>query len=597
MAEMGTKKQSTTGASTRRQVVTLMGASAAAAMLPMSGALAAKAKGTRPNIVLIVLDDVGFCDLGAFGSEIRTPTIDALARTGLRYNHFDTKAICAPSRASLLTGRNCQTVNMEDLPPTRVKGPAPGTPMGQGLRDPSKGLATSGEMPLNAETLPMALKKVGYSTTALGKWHLCPTYSDQPERNKVWMPLQRGFDYFYGFLSGHSDQYHPPIVENNNPPVDPFRPGYHLSVDLIDHAITQMDPEKEPGKPKFLYLAMGAAHSPLQVPKAYIDAYRGQYDQGWDALRQARFERQKRMGIIPASTKLPPREKGDAAWDSLDDQHKRVFARFMETYAGFITHADEQIGRLVNYLKMTGQYDNTLFVLITDNGAASEAGANGGFFHEYNETVPVSEMYAHLDEAGGPSTQMLYPRPWAYAGDTPFRRYKIWPYLGGVRTPLIVSWQAQIKDHGKIRQQYTDIIDLAPTLLEAAGGAFATQIGGTEQIPVAGKSIAKTFTSATAPTRDVQFFELRGNRAVTQGRWRAVAMHKLGTSHDDDQWQLFDTDADFSESTDLSKKFPAKLEELKKLWWAEAKKYTDTPEIEPVPHLYKVNGIGDAFAD
>jgi arylsulfatase A-like enzyme len=583
--------------STRRQVVGLLGAGAVVSLLPgaMAATPAGGRAGARPNVVLIVLDDIGFAELGAFGSEIHTPTIDALAQAGLRYNHFDSKAICAPTRASLLTGRNCQTVHMEDLPPTRVKGPPPGTPFGQGLRKAGEGLAISGEMPLNAETLPMALRSAGYSTYALGKWHLCPTYSDQPERNKVWMPLQRGFDYYYGFLSGHSDQYHPPIVENNDPPFDPYHPGYHLSVDLIDHAITKMDPAKDPGKPKFLYLAMGAAHSPYQVPKAYVDAYRGHYNEGWDVLREARFERQKRMGIIPANTKLPPREKGDAAWETLDEQHKRVFARFMETYAGFITHADEQIGRLINYLKTTGQYDNTLFILLTDNGAASEGGPNGGWNREYADKTPVTEMDAHLDEAGSPTTHMLYQRPWAYAGDTSLRRYKLWPFLGGVRTPLMISWQARIKDRGAIRRQYVDMIDLAPTILEAAGSAFAAKVDGVEQIPVAGKSILKTVVSPTAPTRSVQFFELRGNRAITQGKWRAVAMHKIGTSHDDDLWQLFDTEADFSESTDLSKRYPEKLAELKKLWWSEAKKYTDMPLIEPVPFLYKMNGIDDAF--
>jgi arylsulfatase len=600
---MGTQRRNAASvASTRRQIVTLMGACAATALLSTPVALAGKvaknnSPAKRPNIVLIVFDDTGFSDLGAFGSEIRTPYLDALATAGLRYNHFDSKAICAPTRASLLTGRNCQTVNMEDLPPTNVKGPAPDTPLGQGVMGAGMGQALSGEMPLNAQTMPAALQAAGYSTYALGKWHLCPMYKDQPDRNKIWMPRQRGFDYFYGFLSGHADQYHTPIVENNNPPIDPYRPGYHFSVDLIDHAITVMDPQKDAGKPKFLYLAMGAAHSPYQVPKAYIDAYRGRYDKGWDVLRQERFERQKKMGIIPANTKLPPRENGDAAWDSLDAQHKRVFARFMETYAGFITHADEQIGRLINYLKQTGEYDNTLFVVLTDNGAASEAGANGGFFHEYGETVPVSEMDAHLDEAGSPSTQMLYPRPWAYAGDTPLRRYKLWPYLGGVRTPMFVAWPGHLKGQGQIRHQPVDMIDLAPTLLEVAGTKFATTVAGVEQIPVAGKSILPTFTSATAPTRDVQFFELRGNKAIRQGKWRAVGMHKMGTSHDADQWQLFDTEADYSESTDLSKKYPDKLEELKRLWWSEAKKYTDTPKVEPVPFLYKMNGIGDAFAD
>lgn len=558
---------------------------------------------SSPNVIMIVLDDVGFADLGAFGSEIKTPNIDNLAQQGLRYNRFDTSAMSAPTRAALLTGRNPHTVNMAELPPKGsgdkvggVAGVGAAKPLGDSAAKPlGMGPANSGEIPTNAQNMAQALQSSGYATYALGKWHVAPEYKDAPERNHAFWPLQRGFNYYYGFISGHTPQYHPLLIENNAELPTPNKPGYHLSVDLVDHAVKLMD-QKAEGKPKFLYLAFGAGHSPLQVPKPYIDAYKGAYDKGWDELRQERFERQKKMGVIPANTVLPPREYGDAAWNSLDAQRKRVFARFMETYAGFLTHTDEQIGRLVEHLKETGQYDNTLIMLISDNGAAPEGGQDGGFRFAYGDKTTVAEMDANLDEAGGPNTDMLYQRPWAYAGVTPLRRYKLWPFLGGIRTPFIASWPSHIKDKGAVRNQYVNVIDLAPTILDAAGTQFSDEVNGVKQIDVAGKSILNTFTSQTAKTRDVQYFELRGNRAITQGKWRAVAMHKLGTDHSQDPWELFDTEADFSESQDLSKKYPEKLEELKKLWWEEANRYSNPPIVEPVELLYKFNHMDDAFS-
>lgn len=578
----------------RKKLLSVLAAGTAmASMLMASFSAAGQTQSTaektkqQPNVVMIVLDDMGFGDIGAFGSEIKTPNIDLLAYSGLRYNRFDTSSMCAPTRAALMTGRNNQTVNMEELPPKGSNAPAPETPLGAGP-------ANSGEMPMNAQTVAQALHSAGYATYALGKWHIAPEYKDAPERNQKFWPRQRGFDYYYGFLSGHSPQYHPDLVENNKELPKPDKPGYHLSVDLVDHAIDAFKEKSD--KPKFVYLAFGAAHSPLQVPQPYIDAYKGKYSQGWDKLRLERFERQKKLGIIPANTVLPPREKGDAAWDSLDEQHKRVFSRFMETYAGFITHTDEQIGRLVQYLKSTNQYDNTVVMFITDNGAASEGGPNGGFRRAYGDDTTVADMDAHLDEAGGPNTDMLYQRPWAYAGSTPFRRYKLWPYLGGIRTPLIVSWPKQIQKPGAVRHQYVSVIDLAPTILDAAGTKFANVIDGVKQIPVAGKSFLPTLNSETAKTRDVQYFELRGQRAITQGDWRAVAMHRIGTDYANDQWQLFNTANDYSESTDLAAKYPEKLAELKKLWQQEAQKYSNPPVVDPVPFFYKFNRMEDGIS-
>jgi len=573
----------------------LLGAGTAAMMLagtalvPVAPAVAAaRAADTkeqaRPNIVLIVLDDVGFSDIGAFGSEIRTPTIDALAADGLRYNRFDTKAICSSTRAALLTGRNSHTVQMADL--------AAGTD----LTDPSRSKAARGELPRNAETVAQALRSAGYSTWALGKWHLVPRGEFDGSVKASW-PQQRGFDHFYGFLSGWTDQYKPALVDGYTPVSAPSSPGYHLTTDLVDHAIAAFDADRASGtgKPSFVYLALGTAHAPIQAPRSYIDAYGDLYARGWDVIREERFERLKQLGVIPADTELPPINPGDRPWSSLTDQEKTVFARFMATYAGFITHADAQIGRLVEHLKQTGQYDNTVFVVLSDNGAAPEAGQQGGFKFPYNDQTSVAEMARELDKLGGPETQSLYQRPWAMAGVTPFRRYKLWPYAGGTRTPLIISWSKGIKAKGAVRPQFVDAIDIGPTLLDLAGTTFHASIDGERQIPVAGRSIRATFVSPSASTRSTQYFELRGNRAITSGRWKAVAMHQFDTDFSGDKWELFDTATDYSESRDLSAKYPRKLEELKALWWKEARKYSDPPLSEPAAAIRRFRQFDDEF--
>jgi arylsulfatase len=560
-----------------------------AAALPVSGSWASRPPVPvmpRPNVVVIVLDDVGFADLGAFGSEIRTPNIDGLARDGLRYNRFDTRAVCSATRAALLTGRNNQTVGMASLAdpsPTRAaKEPTNNGALNSG--------ANRGELALNAETLAQALHSAGYSTEAIGKWHLAPGYDEEPGQNKRSWPLQRGFDHYYGYLGGMTDQYHPHLVQDNMRLPPPDRAGYHLSVDLTDHAIADWTAfrAKNAMQPRFLYLAYGTAHKPLQVPTSYIDSYNGVYDKGWDALRAERFAREKALGIIPANTILPPRNTGDTAWASLTAQQKRVYARFMQTYAGYITHCDEQIGRMVQYLKQTGQYDNTLFVLLSDNGAAPESGQQGVFYaYAYlGDTATLADMDAHLADLGGPKTEPGYQRPWAMAGVTPFRRYKQWPYLGGVRTPLIVSWKNGIAAAGSIRSQPVDAIDLAPTILDAVGSHFHTIVKGHRQIPVAGRSIRATWTSGTASTRSIQFFQLNGNRAIRFGKWRAVAMNRgPGTSPSRDRWQLFDTEADFAESRDVSRQHPALLHHLQRLWWQQARRYSD-PQIMPLDKDY-----------
>lgn len=553
----------------------LLGTVAAMAAPASAESVRGRSADAPKNIVVIVLDDVGFSDIGAFGSEIRTPAIDALASGGLRFNRFDTKAVCSPTRAALLTGRNPQTVRMADLPARKL--------------NPADMTRDRGELSPNAQTIAQVLHARGYETHGFGKWHLAPESEDgAPGRNGSW-PLQRGFDSFYGFFLGWTDQYHPKLIEGNRRLPAPNDPSYHFSVDITDRAIAALPAPKAGAadKPKFIYLAYGAGHAPLQVPRPWIDAYAGVYEKGWDAMRQDRLARQKAMGIVPASTKLPDRNPGDRAWSELTPTERTVFARFMATYAGFISHTDDQIGRLVSHLKATGQYDDTLIVFMSDNGAASEAGQKGSFERLYapNKLTP-EQMLGRLDELGTDKTQSEYQRPWAMLGSTPFRRYKLWPQAGGVRTPLIVSWPRQIADGGAIRTQYVDVVDIAPTLADAAGTRFPAKVGKVAELPVAGRSIRPVLRSAKAPGRAVQYFELRGNRAITSGKWRAVAMHKQMTDFASDTWQLFDTEADFSETTDLAAKYPAKVEELKRLWWREARKFS-TPALAEAPEEFR----------
>ncbi|QEE27565.1 arylsulfatase [Terriglobus albidus] len=561
-------------------MTTCVGLGASATLIHAQPQRTPQTAAKKPNIVVIALDDVGFADLGCYGSEIATPSIDSIAKHGVRYTNFQTKAICSPTRAALLTGRNNQTVGMEDLPDQARPGAPP---------------RSTGIIPANAEMLSEALRSAGYATFAVGKWHLTPRYQDGKPGNNSTMPLQRGFDLFYGYKMGWTDQYHPELFDGNSPVPDPYHPGYYLAEDLAEHAVSAMKKSQaeHPEKPMFLYLAFTFAHTPLQAPKEYIDHYKEIYQKGWDVIREERFARQKKMGIIPADVKLPPREAGDPSWNSLTDQQKRVYARFMATYAGYIEHGDAQIGKVLAYLKVAGIDKNTVVVLFSDNGAASES-KTGSFHHAYLDQTSLADMDAHLDELGGPTTQPLYQRPWAYAGGTPFRRYKLWPYFGGTRTPMMIDYPGHIRDAGSFRGQMVDAIDVAPTLLQIAGTQFHKTVNGVEQIPVAGKSFLATITSAgAAAPRSVQFFEMRGNRAILSGDWRAVAMHKMNTPFDQDRWQLFNVKDDPTESTDLAQEYPKKLQEMKDLWQKEAEKYGDLPMKE----TQFSRGFADAFLD
>jgi arylsulfatase len=523
------------------------------------------AKASGPNVIYIVLDDTGFADLHCYGSEIRTPHLDALAAGGLLYTNFHTKSICSPTRASLLTGRNSHSIGMKEL-----AGDDQGYPHSRGRVTPA------------AATVAQLLQARGYTTLGAGKWHLVPGRDMKASGERAHWPLQKGFDRWYGFLSGWTDQYKPDLVEDNHALPKPAKAGYHFSVDITDRSLAMLGEAHaaDAAKPFFLYLAYGATHSPVQVPKEYIERYRGVYDKGWDAVREQRYRRQLELGLIPPGTTLPPRNPGDPAWDALSETERKVYARFMETYAGFLEHTDEQIGRLVAWLKEQKLFENTAIFLMSDNGGAPESGNRGGFQRAYGDTTTLEQMAARLDELGSPTTQPQYPRAWAMASVAPFRFYKLWPYAGGVQTPLIVSWPAGIAQPG-VRRQFIDVIDITPTVLEITKTALPAAFAGVCQMPLQGRSIAATFTNANAADpRDTQFFELWGSRSIWHKGWKAVGIHRPGTSFDTDRWELYHVAADFSESRDLAAANPAKLEELKRLWWSEAKRYGALPLLE-----------------
>ncbi len=520
-----------------------------------------------PNVVLVLFDDIGFSSLGCYGSEISTPTLDALAERGLRYNNFHTTALCSPTRASLLTGRNHHSVGMSII-----------SNADSGY--PSKRGAVSNQ----AGTLAEILREQGHRTLAVGKWHLAPADQTSAAGPYDQWPLGRGFDRFYGFLDALTDQFHPELVHDNHrvdPPRSPEE-GYTLNEDLIDHAIsfTTDQVSLAPEQPFFLYFAPGATHSPHQAPQEYLDRYRGVYDRGWDAIRAERFERQKAMGLIPDDTELAPPNPGVEAWDDLTPDQQRVYARLQEAYAAFLEHTDHELGRLVAHLERLGQLDNTVFVLLSDNGASQEGQVNGSVntgFYENAQVDPLEYNLAHLDDIGTERVQNNYPLGWAQAANTPLKRYKQNTHAGGVRDPLIVSWPRGISDRGGIRTQFHHVVDIAPTLLEILGAEVPDTIRGVDQMPMHGTSMAYTFDSDGQTRKQSQYFEMFGHRAIWQDGYKAVAYHAPGTEYDDDVWELYDLANDFSECRDLAGQEPERLRELVDSWWSEARTYGVLP--------------------
>ena len=518
-----------------------------------------------PNIVFIVLDDVGFADLGCYGSEIATTCMDSLAANGVRYSNFHVTSMCSPTRACLFTGRNAHAVGMGVIAEWSSGYP--------GYR---------GQVTREAATIPEILRDHSYSTYAVGKWHLTniANYgSAGPQDN--W-PLGRGFSRWYGFHGALTDQWNPELYQDNRPIHLQPRSAYHLSTDLVDHAIGDIRDHKTsaPLRPFFLYLAFGACHFPHQVPREYIQRYSGRYDRGWDAVRAERLSRQRELGIVPAGTGLAPLNPGVAQWHDVTPDIRILSTRLQETYAGFLEHTDAQIGRLIEYLRSLAILDDTLIVLLSDNGASNEGGPTGAFNlrkHMVYEPESPAVGLARLDDIGGAQSFTHYPTGWAQVSNTPLKWYKRDTHGGGIRAPLIVHWPRGISSRGAIRTQFHHVIDIAPTLYEILELEVPTQYCGTAQMPLHGISLAYTFESDSPTRKEVQHFELIGDRAIWQRGWKAVTQHPKGTDFDADQWELYHLDRDFAELNDLAAEQPERLRKLVELWWSEAGKYGVLP--------------------
>jgi arylsulfatase A-like enzyme len=525
-----------------------------------------------PNIVMIVLDDLGFAQLGSYGSDISTPAIDELATQGLRYSNFHVTALCSPTRACLLTGRNHHAVGMGFLTHNPILLPG-----------------YTGRIPTSAGTLPRLLRDAGYNTFAAGKWHLIPRYEDGPTGPFDQWPLAKGFERFYGFLDAGTSQWTPDLVRDNGFIEQPLAPedGYHLTEDLASQAIRFVQDQQHaaPDKPFFLYFAPGAVHSPHHVPSSWIEPYRNQFDIGWDTWRRRTFERQQECGVVPSDTVLTERPPWVAEWDGLPEDERLLYSRMMETFAGFLTHTDAQIERLMSFLERINVLDDTIVLLLSDNGASADGGPNG--FFNRPELDDVEYMASRADDLGGFRAYNIYDWGWAWAGNTPFRLWKHYTWLGGVRTPLIVRWPSGIAaaDNGSVRTQFCHAVDLMPTVLDAAGIDVPDVLDGVRQQPIDGKSLLGTFGDGDAPSpRNTQYFEMMGSRAIYHDGWKATTDHvdspyraerervHGSPEFESDKWSLFCLESDFSEAHDLAEAHPDRLRRMIEVWWSEAER-------------------------
>lgn len=539
-----------------------------------------------PNVMFIVIDDMGFGHLGCYGSPISTPNIDALAADGLRYSNMHTTALCSPSRACILTGRNHHSNHLACL--TNGSTGYPGS---------------DGYIPFENGFLPEILKRRGYNTYCVGKWHLAPEETMTAAGPYDRWPLGRGFERYYGFLGGDTHQYYPDLVRDNSqtePQTTPEQ-GYHLTPDLVEKATAMIADAKQvaPDKPFFLCFAPGAMHSPHHVPKQWADKYAGKFDAGWDAYREQVFDRQKTLGVVPANAELSRHDRDVQDWNALSDNEHRLYARMMEVFAGFLEHTDHYIGELVEFLKDLGEYDNTLIMLISDNGSSAEGGPTGSvnevrFFNNVADTV--EDGVAHIDEIGGPTVFNHFPWGWTHAGNTPFKRWKRETYRGGTSDPFIVCWPDGIKAKAQIRHQYGHIIDMVPTVLDVLNIEAPTAIGGVTQSPLEGVSLAHTFDDAAAVTRHTtQYFEMMGHRSMYHDGWRAVCPwpgssftesgRKFGdvitadilTELDATGWEIYHVAEDPTETTNLAEQERSRLTAMIGMWYTEAGKYNVLP--------------------
>ena len=523
-----------------------------------------------PDVVIVVLDDVGFAQIGRYGSDIETPTMDRLASGGISYTQFHTTAICCPTRACLLTGRNHHSNGLGSLVEM-----AAGFPGYNAL------------IPAENGFLSEMLRQHGYGTFAVGKWHLTPddemTMAGPFDR---W-PLRRGFDRFYGWLGGGCHQWHPgALVYDNHFIEPPSREGYHVTEDLTDHAIGFVRDSQvaAPDKPFFLYLAYGAGHAPHHVPQVYVERYRGRFDAGWDVAREETLARQKELGLFGPDLELPQPNPGVAAWNDLSADERRLYARMQETFAGFMTHTDEHLGRLVAFLDEIGRLNNTIFVLVSDNGASAEGGP-GGAVNEYAEYNGVESSFednlAQIDRLGDATTWNHYPFGWAAVGNAPFRMWKRYIYQGGIADPCIIHWPAGIRARNELRTQYHHAIDIVPTILDALGIDAPSEIASVPQAEIEGVSMAYSFDQPDTPTRKrTQYYEMLGARAIWHDGWKAVTTHEplSGVGNfEEDVWELYHVADDPTESRNLANQEPDILRRLIDMWWVEAGRYNVLP--------------------
>ena len=532
-----------------------------------------------PNVLIVLLDDVGFGASSAFGGPCQTPSIEKLAANGLKYNRFHTTALCSPTRQALLTGRNHHSVSMGGI--TELATSAPGY---------------SSLLPKSKAPLAEILKLNGFSTAQFGKCHEVPVWQTSPLGPfDQWPTGGGGFEYFYGFIGGETNQWDPAIYEGTTPlePPKTAEEGYHFTEDMTDKAISWVRQQKAlmPDKPFFVYFAPGATHAPHHVPKEWADKYKGKFDQGWDKLREETFARQKKLGVIPENAELTKRPAEIPAWDDFDPTMKSVLAREMEVYAGFLEHTDHHMGRLIDTLKDLEILDDTLiYVMIGDNGASAEGTPQGTF----NELIVLNGLGVietpeflteRIDKFGGPESYNHYAVSWAHAMDTPYQWTKqIASHWGGTRNGTIIHWPNGIKAKGEIRSQFCHVIDVAPTILEAAGLPEPTMVNSVQQSPMEGTSMLYSFDDAKAPERhETQYFEMFCNRGIYHKGWSAVTRHSIpwlmvdNPPLDNDVWELYDGSKDWTQAHNLAKEMPDKLKELQRLWLIEATKYNVLP--------------------
>jgi arylsulfatase len=543
-----------------------------------------------PNVVIVLIDDMGFGQSSAFGGPVRMPTCERLANNGLRYNRFHTTALCSPTRMALLTGRNHHSCNMGSITETGTAFPG-----------------NTGVRPDNIAPLAEMLRLNGYSTAAFGKYHECPPWEVSPSGPTDRWPTRSGFDKFYGFIGGETNQWAPLIYDGLTKVETPKDPNYHFTTDMANQAISWTKYQKAltPDKPFFVYFAPGATHAPHHAPEDYIAKYKGKFDHGWDRQREITLANQKKLGVVPEKTPLAPKPEAIKDWDKLTADEKKLFARQMEVFAGFGEHTDHEVGRLVTALEDMGQMDNTLFLYIVGDNGASAEGTMYGLFNEstYFNGVPekFGDILKRIDELGGPNSYGHYAAGWAVAGCTPFTWTKqVAANFGGTRNPLIVHWPKRIKAKNEVRSQFHHVIDVAPTVLEACGLPEPKSVNGVAQRPIEGVSMAYTFDDAKAKDRrTTQYFEIFCNRAIYHDGWVAATVHKAPweakprvDSFEKDSWELYNVNEDFSQAKDVAADHPEKLKELQGLFTKEVVKYHVYPLDDRVLERFDAALVG-----